>query len=310
MSHASPALVRVHPGAIALVLALAIQAPAAAGPTIGFVETFPGAGNTGGWAGGALETNPGTGGVGGAGDGFLQLATVDFAARLGAKNEGPDYVGDWLAAGADRVKFSLNDVGGDQILEIRLAIGNVNNFWQSNVAFIPPNGSWSEFTVNLSDSANFTQIISFDGMGYRFALANTDRVLIRHDKAPFVQTPDAILAEFGVDDFKIESTTVGVGDAPLAGGRAVLLAPPFPNPARGGGATLAFESFDDAPVNLVIVDARGRVVRRAVVAGAPGRRSWAWDGRDDAGRTTAAGVYRVRAYGPAGGTSRALVRVD
>jgi hypothetical protein len=124
-----------------------------------------------------------------------------------------------------------------------------------------------------------------------------------------VQTPDAILGEVGIDEFRIESTTVGVGDAPVAVGRGVLLAPPFPNPSRGG-TTLAFESFDDAPVTIAIFDARGRAVRRAVVAGAPGRRSWAWDGRDDAGRATAAGVYRVRAYGPAGGTSRALVQID
>ncbi len=297
-------------GAIALALAALVHVPATAGPTIGFVESFPGAGNFAGWDGGALESNPGTGGVGGAGDGFLQIALTDFASRLGAKNEGANYVGDWLAAGADRVRFSLNDVGGDQAFEIHFAIGNVNNFWQCNTGFIPPNGSWSEFTVNLADSANFSQIISFDGMGYRFALANADRVLIRHDRAPFVQQPDAILGEVGVDDFKIESTTVGVEDAPLAGGRAVLLASPFPNPTRGGGATLAFESFDDAPVTIAIVDARGRLVRRAVVAGAPGHRSWAWDGRDDAGRATAAGVYRVRAWGPSGGTSRALVRVD
>ena len=237
------------------------------------------------------------------------MAHTVFAGRLGTKNQGANYAGDWLATGANRVRFSLNDVGADQNLEIHFAIGNLNNFWQYNVGFIPPNGAWSEFTVDLSDSANFTHIISFDGFGYRFALANTDRVLIRHDKAPYVQTPDVILGEVGIDEFKIESTTVDVGDAPIAGGRGVLLAPPFPNPARGG-ATFAFESFDDAPVTIAIVDARGRVVRRAVLAGAPGRRSWQWDGRDEAGRTTAAGVYRVRAYGPAGGTSRALVRVD
>ncbi len=300
---------RARSGAVGLALAALVHAPATAGPTIGFVESFPGAGNTAGWDGGALESNPGTGGIGGAGDGFLQIALTDFASRLGAKNEGANYVGDWLAAGADRVRFSLNDIGGDQNFEIHFALGNVNNFWQYNVGFIPPNGSWSEFTVDLSDSTNFTQTISFDVFGYRFALANADRVLIRHDKAPFVQQPDAILGEVGIDEFKIESTTVHVGDAPIAGGRGVQLAPPFPNPARGG-ATFAFESFDDAPVTISIVDARGREVRRAVLAGSPGRRSWTWDGRDEAGRATAVGVYRVRAHGPAGGTSRALVRVD
>jgi len=300
---------RALAGASTLALAVALAAPAQAGPTVGFVESFTGAGNWGGWDGGADYSNPGTGGIGGAADGYLRMARSAAAGRLGAKCQGADYVGDWLAAGADRVKFSLNDVGADQALEIHFLIGNVNNFWQYNVGFIPPNGAWAEFTVNLADSANFTHVISFDPYGYRFALANTDRVLIRHDKSPYGQTPDAILGDVGIDGFKIESTTVGVGDAPIAVGRGVLLAPPFPNPSRGG-TTLAFESFDDAPVTIAIFDARGRAVRRAVVAGAPGRRSWAWDGLDEAGRSTPAGVYRVRAYGPAGGTSRALVRID
>jgi len=309
MSHRTSNLARSL-GAAAFAFAAASATPSAAGPTVGFVESFTALGNQGGWDGGATYSNPGTGGVGGGDDGYLQMAHALFAAQLGAKNGGADYVGDWLAAGADRVRFSLNDVGADQNLEIHFAIGNVNNFWQYNVGFIPPNGAWSEFTVNLADSASFTQIIAFDGFGYRFALANMDRVLIRHDKAPYTQAPDAILGDVGIDEFKIESTTVGVdGPGRVGGGRAVRLAPPYPNPSRGS-TTLAFESFDDAPVTIAVVDARGRTVRRAVVAGAAGPRSWSWDGRNDAGRVTGAGVYRVRAFGPAGGTSRALVRVD
>jgi len=218
------------------------------------------------------------------------------------------YTGNWRAAGADRIRLSLKDVGGDQDLEIHVAIGNGDSFWQSDLGFVPPEGEWSEFTVDLNDSANFTQTISFGG-GYTLALSTVDRVQIRHDKAPFSQLPDAILGEFGIDEFKIESTTVGVEEPAMVGGRPVALAPPFPNPSRGS-TTLAFESFDDAPVTIAVVDARGRVVRRAMVAGAAGRRSWVWDGLDDSGRATAAGVYRVRAFGPAGGTSRALVRVD
>ena len=198
MSHHPSAPVRVSLRAFVVTLALTATAfaPAVAGPTIGFVESFTGAGSVGGWDGGATYSNPGTGGVGGVGDGYLQMAHTVFAGRLGTKNQGANYAGDWLATGANRVRFSLNDVGADQNLEIHFGIGTINNFWQYNVGFIPPNGAWSEFTVDLSDSANFTHIISFDGFGYRFALANTDRVLIRHDKAPYVQTPDVILVHF------------------------------------------------------------------------------------------------------------------
>jgi hypothetical protein len=300
---------RLVAGACAFALAAALTVPASADPVIGFTESFLGVDNVAGWLSQASNTNPGTGGVGGLGDGYLEVGLTGFAGRLGSHNMDAAYTGDWLAAGADRIRLSLKDVGANQNLEIHVAIGNSNSFWQSNVGFIPPEGEWNEFTVDLNDSANFTRIIAFGSGGYSLALSTVDRVLVRHDTAPFSQLPDAILAEFGIDEFKIQSTTVGVEGPVAVGGRAVALAPPVPNPARGS-AKFAFESFDDAPVTIAIVDARGRTVRRAVVAGVAGRRSWLWDGRDESGRETAAGVYRVRAFGPAGGTSRALVRLD
>lgn len=298
-----------------LLFMLTVSAPrvAAAGPTVGLIETFSGAANLAGWTGGSVYSNPGTGGVGGAGDGYLQVANQAVSLRLGTHNLDPDYAGDYLAASADRIRFSLRDVGANQNPEIHFSIGNTSNFWQSNVGFLPPDGSWSEFTVDLNDSANFTQIVAVDGFGYRMALATCDRVHLRHDKSPFIQTPDGLTGEIGIDDFKIESSLVGVDPLrPGSGGRrAVMLASPAPNPSRGG-TVFAFEAFDDGPVSLAIVDARGRMVRRATLEGAaPGRRAWSWDGRDDAGRAVAAGVYRVRATTAAGGgSSRAFVRLD
>ena len=287
-------------------------APASAGPTVGFVENFAGAGNTAGWDPITLVSNPGTGGIGGASDGFLLITRSGIAAQLGSKNQGLDYVGDWYATGADRVKFSLNDVGANQNLEIHFCFGDVSNFWQCNIAFIPPEHAWAEFTVNMRDSTNFTKIIDFTGTStFSQALHATDRVLIRHDNAPYIQSPDAILGEFGVDGFKIENSLVAVEPGAARGTRQpVMLAPPSPNPSSGT-ATFSFETFEDGPVRLAIVDARGRVLRsdRYVPTGI-GRHTWTWDGRDDAGRLVGAGVYRVRAWGAAGGTSRAIVRVD
>ena len=286
--------------------------PAAAGPTLGYIEHFSGAGNVAGWTSQAVHSNPGTGGVGGNGDGYLQIARTAFAAQLGSRSEEVQYVGDWLAANVDRVKFSLKDVGGDQNLEVHFNIGNVSNFWQYDTGFIPPNASWSEFTVDLKDSTNFTHTIDFDGgMAYAAALMAVDRILIRHDKAPYGQSPDAILGEFGIDEIKLESSLVGVTPpGPSAARRPVQLAPPAPNPSRGS-ALFAFEAFDDGAVTVAIVDARGRMVRSERLAGAaPGRRTWVWDGLDAAGHVTPAGVYRVRVYTGAGGMSRSLVRVN
>ncbi len=302
-----------HAGLAALAIlvhASLASAPAAASPTVGFVENFTAFGDTAGWNSQASNTNPGSGGIGGGGDGYLRITRSLFAAQLGSKNAGPDYIGDYLAAGVNQIRFSLNDVGANQDLEIHFVIGNANSFWLCTLGFIPPENAWAEFTVNLADTTQFVNIIDFTGDSYSRALTLADRVQIRHDVAPFAQGPDAILGEFGMDGFKIESVNVGIGPARPAGARPVMLAAPFPNPARGR-TTFSFETFDASPVTIAIVDARGRIVRRESVAtGMAGRHAWTWDGRDGAGRLAAAGVFRVRAYGPGGGTSRPLVLID
>jgi hypothetical protein len=169
--------------------------PAAAAPTVGFTENWPAPG-THGWGGGATVANPGAGGVGGVGDGYLQVSLA-LDGNLGTRSLNAEYNGDWQAAGIQHVLFSLNDVGAPDALEIHFCIGNSGNFWQYNQGFTPPLGSWQEFDVDLSLSANFTQII---GTGtYAEALQHADRILIRHDHAPFVQNPDFTHGDFGID---------------------------------------------------------------------------------------------------------------
>ena len=64
-----------------------------------------------------------------------------------------------------------------------------------------------------------------------------------------------------------------------------------PTPSRGE-ATIAWAPSGFAPVRIEIRDARGRVVRKLdATATAVSAR---WDGRDDRGRTVAAGVYFVK----------------
>ncbi len=287
---------------------------AEAQPVLGALETFTTSG-VGGWDGQGTLSNPGTGGVDGAADGYLMIAS-GLNLHLGARNDSSAYAGNWIAANANRVRFFLNDVGADQDLEIHFVIGTTSNMWQYNTGFLPPDGSWAEFTVDLTSAANFTHTINFFNETFTQALTGANRILIRHDHAPYTQTPDLLDGEFGLDNVLITNPLVGVGpDVPggaggPAAGRPVWLAPPSPNPARGAVAC-AVETFDEGPVRLTVVDARGRVVRSASLPAAPaGRRTWMWDGRDNAGRSVAAGAYRVRAMGPGGGTSRAIVRVD
>jgi hypothetical protein len=72
------------------------------------------------------------------------------------------------------------------------------------------------------------------------------------------------------------------------------LSPVVPNPFRGE-VSLGFELPAASAVKLFICDAAGRVVRDLVEGDLPpGRHVVRWDGRDDANRQVAAGLYFSR----------------
>ena len=292
---------------------LGLHAPARANPTVGFVEHWPGSAGTATWGGGDTYSNPGTGGQGGAGDGFLLIQTPGptpfFSVRLGAKSSDAAYSGDWQAAGIAKVEFWLKDVGNPNPLEMHLGIGNSNNFWQNNTGLIPPSGTWAKFDVDVTDSSNWTQTVALSPGTYTLALQTVTQVLIRHDHAPYVQDPDSIRADVGLDEFAfLGNGNTAVAPPGAAVARPVELAPPYPNPASGE-VRLALHSYDAAPIRIEIVDATGRVIRRSRLAVGAGSHLWTWDGRTDAGAAAPPGYYRARAYSTSGGTSQPLVRL-
>jgi photosystem II stability/assembly factor-like uncharacterized protein len=68
----------------------------------------------------------------------------------------------------------------------------------------------------------------------------------------------------------------------------------YPNPFNPS-TTIAFRLDSNGPVKLQVFDARGRLVRTLVDAErAAGPHRVTWDGRDNGGRTAAAGVYMYR----------------
>lgn len=173
---------------------------AIAAPVFGSMESFPGM-TTGDWSPGqaASLSNPGTGGIGGAGDGYV-LLTQPTLFKYGMRNEGSMYAGDWSTPGITHLSLWLNDVGTDDTFEIHLSFGAFDNLWQYNVGFTPPEGQWERFVVDLTNEADFTQIIAFSGRTFADALVNADRLLIRHDFSPFMQTPDETLGDLGIDE--------------------------------------------------------------------------------------------------------------
>jgi hypothetical protein len=277
-------------------LALAARAGSAlAGPTFGFVEDFAPADTTAGFVGGAQLSNPGTGGVGGAGDGFLRIARPGpLPGNLGCFNAGPDYAGDYIAAGVTNVVFWLNDVETDEPLEIHLGIGTNGNFWQYNTGFSPPENGWARFEVNLADSANFTQTISFPGGSYTLALQTADRLHWRHDLPPFIQQPDPIVGQAGLDRiFLTNAAGSAVGDGAPGAGAVIRLAA-WPNPARPA-TRIAAALHQPAAARLRIVSVSGRVLRELFSGPlAAGTHTFPWDGRDARGAEVAAGVYFIQ----------------
>jgi hypothetical protein len=204
---------------VSLFATLATASPASSDPTFGFVENFSSPG-IGSWGGGSTLANPLTGGFGGVGDGFLQVSTT-AAANLGARSDGPEYAGNWTAAGINEVHLWLNDVGADEPLEIHFLIGPASNFWSYNVGFAPPLHSWAEFVVPLNGPTGWTRTIGTTGT-FADALTHVEQILIRHDKAPFIQQPDPLKGDFGIDHIVL-TNNIATATTPTTWGRIKTL---------------------------------------------------------------------------------------
>ncbi|KPJ61360.1 MAG: hypothetical protein AMJ46_01235 [Latescibacteria bacterium DG_63] len=111
-----------------------------------------------------------------------------------------------------------------------------------------------------------------------------------------------------IDEFTIENPLVSVSGKET--GNLVLKAalhPAYPNPF-GPSTHIAFSVFEPCEVLLRIYDVNGRPVRTLVDDWMDaGRHGLAWDGRDDAGRAAASGVYVCRLQTAGRGESRKIV---
>ncbi len=182
-----------------------IALPAAAVPTKGFREDWPGT-SLQGWSGGSEYANPGAGGVDGAADGFLAVSTL-VPYHLGTVNLGDPYPGNWIAAGIQLIKVSLNDIGTDDPLTIHFSFADGYATWQYNPGFLPPHNQWQEFTVDLTRVGDFTRIL---GTGFVEALSSVDRIHFRHDLPPYIHPPDLIQGDVGFDRLIITNPSTAV----------------------------------------------------------------------------------------------------
>jgi len=104
---------------------------------------------------------------------------------------------------------------------------------------------------------------------------------------------------------------VGVDDSDVDVARPLHFSvlPNRPNPFRFK-TQIRFDLPDAAPVDLVVYDTLGRLVKTLVSGLMPaGSHVAEWDGRDDGGRIVASGVYFVRIRSEGREMSRKIVRV-
>jgi hypothetical protein len=116
----------------------------------------------------------------------------------------------------------------------------------------------------------------------------------------------ASTTESAIDDLTLYDGALAAVDVPEGATTTLHFDAPWPNPARGA-VHLVLAMPGSAHVALDIVDIHGRAVRRLHDGPATGGRlPLMWDGRDDRGHATAAGVYFALARS-ATGTARARI---
>lgn len=187
---------RLMLGGLGVAFALCMTAAAQAG-SVGFTQDFND--GNGGFGGGSQSyTLQTSGGVGGAADGYLEVGNLIFANRLGTRTLASEFTGSLVADGVTGFSFWLNDVGGDDDLEIHVGVGQAfGNFWLSVDGFAPPENEWAQFSVDFTNPSEWVQIIG--GGLFEDALESSNRLLFRHDVDPLALSPAVIQGDVGID---------------------------------------------------------------------------------------------------------------
>jgi hypothetical protein len=102
---------------------------------------------------------------------------------------------------------------------------------------------------------------------------------------------------------------VDLAAAPVVDGSPRLTLESRPSPFRDA-AEITFELPAVGPVRLAVLDVQGRRVRHLIDAALPaGSHRTRWDGTDESGRETPAGVYFYELTSAAGRATRRVVRI-
>ncbi len=165
-------------------------------------------------------------------------------------------------------------------------------------------GAWQQIENTLESAAGWTPITDDVKARFGAALGLVELRFTARDNDP------GSLVEAAVDDLEILADMDGssaIGDPVQGAQLSFALRAAAPNPARGV-AQIAYQVPAQTHVKITIYDVNGRAVRTVANDSVEaGDHVATWDGRDDGGRSVAAGVYYYRMVAPTFSTTRSLV---
>ncbi len=242
-------------------------------------------------------------------DGRLFLATMDLLTGQGTGNSfTQNYLG--IASFTNNTLASVaTGVGGDPI----------TNGMVHSLTWVPPS---SNRVDRLVPGANAATILTSE-------IGPNNPAAVRHEAPGGFRVVTSTINQVAfstvaadpnnnetfiekVLDWLLEPPATDAPDEVLAAKVSGLIGA-SPNPfSRGAELRFAVSpNAANAPVSLVVVDASGRQVRQLVGGSLPtGRHFVAWDGLDDAGRTTANGMYFAVLKTVEGESSSKVVRLQ
>ena len=187
----------------AIYLGLASAFTPAGAISLGLANTFEGA-TTEGWN--VAQQHPqapivvADGGPAGTGDGYMRLESVggNSAGSRMAVNSGPEWDGNYLAAGIHFIEMDARNFGSTE-MHLRVAFSTVvgGDYWVSAVPHILPAGSdWTHLTFAI-DAASLTGAGNLSNL-----LSNVGDLRIFHNRsASFPPNgQNAIVASLGLDN--------------------------------------------------------------------------------------------------------------
>ncbi len=154
-----------------------------------------------------------------------------------------------------------------------------------------------EYTISVLDSLHTIEVPyekKYGPVTYRDTLDMPIAYVLENGSSPgSVLSREMPIGGFEVWYLDIIEGTSGVADNPPAGGDQARLVGLSPNPCTDK-TTVSYWLGTTSSIRLRVLDVAGRVARSVELPPmAPGAHCLTWDGRDDAGKEVASGVYMI-----------------